>query len=593
MWWSLQIAKDEAKSWQDCESSLHSVIDMGQIASQPSPNEEMLSMESLPSPSLLPLNEEVESSLLFSVLSSNEIQQIEPLISEMMQEIESLDTETVQSSNSEMEQQIESLDTETVQPSNSDVVQQSSNSEMVQQSSNSEMVQQSSNSEMVQQSSNSEMVQQSSNSEMEQQIESLNSEVVQKSPNTEVDQQSSELEVIPPNTEGIQGSPNDEMPSSLDDTSIEIRPTTLNFSHQPISAHCISPHETISPIQMQSLSKYVTVTGNQYRNLFFLALRFKNPVIIQKHFGFSTNTLHVSKETCILVDAKSPTLKMKIVEPTVLFKFQNQQGKNPTECELLQMLFPWNSLLVKKFYIRTLFVVSYTNPFKSIWIRVRKNSAFRTLVKMYYSCIQKSEPFTTEVASTLRFFKRNNAMNIENFNNWYALAHHMTVQNMFHVFNRDPSICFGRTLFQIMKRSSQLILSPQHPPPDFYTCQTTLSDTDPVGIACRIVDSKVEYVSVMILSFTKEWFLDTNNMSCCFVPTDRYAMCRFWFPLLKDKTTWEKFGMEWYLSNFLENTVHLISVIDWVSVQSSEPYRHIPNDLIQIYKILMGNVKSR
>ncbi|GFQ80880.1 hypothetical protein TNCT_202241, partial [Trichonephila clavata] len=143
MWWSLQIAKDEAKSWQGkqtlnrkwrrftnkseslendyvsmelqkieyCESSLHSVIDMDQIASQPS-NQEMLSMESLPSPSLLPSNEEVESSLLFSILSSNEIQQIEPLISEMMQEIESLDTETVQSSNSEMEQQIESLDTE-------------------------------------------------------------------------------------------------------------------------------------------------------------------------------------------------------------------------------------------------------------------------------------------------------------------------------------------------------------------------------------------------------------------------------------------------------------------------------------------------
>ncbi|GFR20135.1 hypothetical protein TNCT_452951 [Trichonephila clavata] len=111
---------------------------MDQIASQPSPNQEMLSMESLPSPSLLPSNEEVESSLLFSILSSNEIQQIEPLISEMMQEIESLDTETVQSSNSEMEQQIESLDTE--------MVQQSSNSEMVQQSSNSEMVQQSSNS---------------------------------------------------------------------------------------------------------------------------------------------------------------------------------------------------------------------------------------------------------------------------------------------------------------------------------------------------------------------------------------------------------------------------------------------------------------
>ncbi|GFR34143.1 hypothetical protein TNCT_24291 [Trichonephila clavata] len=63
---------------------------------------------------------------------------------------------------------------------------------------------------------NSEMEQQieSLNSEVVQQIESLNSEVVQQSPNTEVDQQSSELEVVPPNTEELQGSPNDEMPSS-------------------------------------------------------------------------------------------------------------------------------------------------------------------------------------------------------------------------------------------------------------------------------------------------------------------------------------------------------------------------------------------
>ncbi|GFW98046.1 uncharacterized protein TNCV_1203471 [Trichonephila clavipes] len=144
-----------------------------------------------------------------------------------------------------------------------------------------------------------------------------------------------------------------------------------------------------------------------------------------------------------------------------------------------------------------------------------------------------------------------------------------------------------------MKRSSQHVISPQHPPPDFYTCRTTLSDTDLVVIACRIINSKVEYVSVMILSYTKEWFLDINNISCCFVPMERYAMCQYWFPLMKDKTTWENFGLGWYLSNLLENSIHLTSLIDWVSIQSSEPYRHIRNDLMQIYKILVGDVKSR
>ncbi|GFQ75502.1 uncharacterized protein TNCT_124101 [Trichonephila clavata] len=212
---------------------------------------------------------------------------------------------------------------------------------------------------------------------------------------------------------------------------------------------------------------------------------------------------------------------------------------------------------------------------------------------MYYSCIAKSYPFTTNVASTLRFFKRIQTMSIENFNTWYPLAQHMTTPYMHELFNHAPSIVFGRILFQILKRSSQHVLSPQHPPPEFYTCQTTLSDTDPVGIACRIVNSKVEYVSVMILSYIKEWFLDTNNMSCCFVPTNRNTLCKFWFPLLKDKATWENFGLGWYLSNLLLNSIHLISLIDYVSVQSSEPYRYIRNDLIQIYYILRGEVNSR
>ncbi|GFY64069.1 uncharacterized protein TNIN_184021 [Trichonephila inaurata madagascariensis] len=136
---------------------------------------------------------------------------------------------------------------------------------------------------------------------------------------------------------------------------------------------------------------------------------------------------------------------MKIIDPTVLFMFQNREGKNPSECELLQMLSPWTSFLVKKCYIRTLFVVSHINPFKSIWTRVRKNSTFQALVKMYYSCIEKSDPFTAEEASTLRFFKRNKTMNIENFNTWYPLAHHMTTPNMFQFFNHDPAIVFGRT----------------------------------------------------------------------------------------------------------------------------------------------------
>ncbi|GFT26049.1 uncharacterized protein NPIL_17121 [Nephila pilipes] len=395
-------------------------------------------------------------------------------------------------------------------------------------------------------------------------------------------------------------SPNEEMelpheisPSttteSAPSTSIEINPSNLNYNHQTINIHCVSPHEPISQHQMENLKKYVIVTGNQYRNLHFLALRFKNPVIIQKHFGVPTNTLRVPPETCILVDTTSPTLKMKIAEPTMLFTFEShpEDIRNPSEKDLLEMLFPRRYFVYKTFYMRTLFVISYVNPFKSIWTRARKNSAFHALVKMYLSCIQRVEPFTIEVASTMRFFKRNNRVNIENFTTWYPLAYDMTIENMIHLFKHEPTVCFARSLFQILKRSDQHVLPPHHPPPDFYTCQTTLNDEDPVGVACRIVDSKVEYVSVMILSYTKEWFLDTNNMSCCFVPTSRLAMCKHWFPLLKDKQTWETFGQTWYVSDLMKHCIQLSSLIDWVSIQTSEPYRHIRNDLIQVYQILL------
>ncbi|GFR26122.1 uncharacterized protein TNCT_114891 [Trichonephila clavata] len=159
----------------------------------------------------------------------------------------------------------------------------------------------------------------------------------------------------------------------------EIHPADLKTGDEPVSVHYISPHDTISTIPTQRLSHYVTVTGNQHRNLFFLALRFKNPVIIQKHFGFSSCTLQMPKETCLLVDVNCPTLKLNLVEPTLLFTFQTRQGKSPTECELLQMLFPKNSLVVMQCYVRTLFVVSRCNPFQSMWTRIRKNGAFQGL----------------------------------------------------------------------------------------------------------------------------------------------------------------------------------------------------------------------
>ncbi|GFX62990.1 hypothetical protein TNCV_1100831 [Trichonephila clavipes] len=61
--------------------------------------------------------------------------------------------------------------------------------------------------------------------------------------------------------------------------------------------------------------------------------------------------------------------------------------------------------------------------------------------------------------------------------------------------------------------------------PDFYTCQTNLSDTDPVGIVCCIINSKVEYVSVdfvlpqrMVFGYQQHVLLFFPQETICHAP---------------------------------------------------------------------------
>ncbi|GFQ72837.1 hypothetical protein TNCT_593911 [Trichonephila clavata] len=109
------------------------------------------------------------------------------------------------------------------------------------------------------------------------QFESPNAEVIQPLPNAKVIQ-------LLPNVEVIQPLPNHELSTFLN--SIEIHPADLNTSNEPVSVHYISPHEIISPIQTQSLSKYVTVTGNQHRNLFFLLFGSKTQSLFKNILDF-------------------------------------------------------------------------------------------------------------------------------------------------------------------------------------------------------------------------------------------------------------------------------------------------------------------
>lgn len=381
-------------------------------------------------------------------------------------------------------------------------------------------------------------------------------------------------------------------PSSTDSI-VTISPRELGAKGScPIVGHYVSGHTIISCPDLTYLAPFLCVAGNCYRHFCFIGIGFKNPIIVYKPFG--SNRLKIPPETCVLVEASTDTLYLEIAEPTFLFTYRFHT--TPSEMSLLETLFPPKIFITKAADIRTLYAITAYNPFKAIWTQTRKNSAYQSLVKLFNSCVLHNGDFTIEVASTLRHFRRNliRIENLNTFSSWWPLAFNMAKLSMKVCFDKQPSADFGKELTRILNRTHRHQISNKHPPEDFYLCQITLSDTEPVGIACRIVDCKVEYVSVMVLSFTKELFMDSNNITCCFDKrSPDVVMCSHWFPLFKNKDTWKSFGLQWYTRKLLENAKNLIFVIDWLSVQTALPYRYMKTDLMQVFEILTGKVKPR
>ncbi|GFS69028.1 hypothetical protein TNCV_275931 [Trichonephila clavipes] len=115
---------------------------------------------------------------------------------------------------------------------------------------------------------------------------SLNEEVLESEPSPSLLPSNEQFESVQqlPNTEVVQHLPNHEPSTSLN--SVEIHPADFNVSNRPVSAYSVSPHEIISLIKIQSLSKYVTVTGNQHRNLFFWLFGLKTQSLFKNILDF-------------------------------------------------------------------------------------------------------------------------------------------------------------------------------------------------------------------------------------------------------------------------------------------------------------------
>lgn len=367
-------------------------------------------------------------------------------------------------------------------------------------------------------------------------------------------------------------------------------PSTSSFSQAQIPSFVkVIPN---TPLNIHNLENYVDIVGNKINNIHFIALRFKNPIVIPNNIANST--ICIGKDHCIAVNTNHH-LKIFSKDGGLVFLLDNlNRMKSHLEFELLKNLFPKQNFLISVFHIRTLYVASHFNPFQTIWRVIQKSLAFRGLVKMLESCVLKTSPFTFEIAAMMRHFRRNSSVDMFKFSNWYPMAQFLCQSNYDLCFYHAPTTEYGKMLFKILKRIKSHQIATNHPPPDFYTCQISLDNTIPVGIACCIVNDRVEFVSPMVVSYTDSWYKDNTYTPCCFSPHDpRPATCRNWFPLMKDKETWLTFGCTWYMNKYLQKMIHLTSIIDWLSIQTTEHYKHMRTDLLQIFVMLYGSVRSR
>lgn len=340
---------------------------------------------------------------------------------------------------------------------------------------------------------------------------------------------------------------------------------------------------------------YLEVSGNSYKNYFFIAVRFLNPVLFSQ---FGSTGLKTSEKRCVVVSSNSPLVKM---DKSMLFfttkRFSSLQW-GLVEDKLLHNCFDLEFILHKTHNARMFYAVTTKNPFATLWKPTKKSIAFNALVKLFNSCVLNVVPFTAREAALLRHFQRNKREK-NTFSSWIYLAMSMTRERMNLGFLHIADARFGKQIHTILKRSDNHVTPFNHPPTDFYECRLTLCDTEPVGIACCIYHSKTLYVSNMVMTHTILCFSDTQHVKirCLNDFGNQYGgnetKCNFWFPLYKNRSTWENFGLEWYLKDRFDKCLKLVGILDWLSAQKADVYCNMKIDLLQVFEILTGMYKIR
>lgn len=326
----------------------------------------------------------------------------------------------------------------------------------------------------------------------------------------------------------------------------------------------------MSHLNPDLLQNFIHVYGNQYQDVYFLALRSKYPI-------FFDEPLDPTLQDYILVQRGEKCFKFIWKHLTLVFMDVSDCIPDMSVHYFLIQFIPQSDLLYRFYYSNVLYLVTRQNPFHSLLQKCRKSLAYHALCR-FWETRQSRQSLTLVDITQLRFFKRYDGQ-LERFNSWSPFVFELCWNACVWTTYASPSACLGRKVHAILKRSESDIVGPMRPSLEFYQCEILMTDSMPVGVAFRLAygPKRLEYVSPMVVSKPHTVFRDVSSV-----------ICNRWLPLYQNPAAWHAYGINYYVNGLSRNKKEIKWILDWLRTQRAEKYQHLFADLTYVGYILWG-----
>ncbi|GIY04383.1 uncharacterized protein CDAR_54191 [Caerostris darwini] len=345
-----------------------------------------------------------------------------------------------------------------------------------------------------------------------------------------------------------------------------------------------STEYTTKSLSQIDVTQYVDIFGQFLdRTKCFIAIRFKQHLVHYRGNGYLQNPIKPPENSVIVVGPQIPAISMETKSNVLVFQVHGHglNGYIPvpsaSEHDLLRSILSREYIITDVMERNTLFALVKVNPLIKKWKQCRRDKAYRAMVHLTTQAL--NDDFNINDLPYLRFFKRNKYDPVH-FNTWYLLIHRITFKHVSRYILKLPSTQLFHQIYQIFNKSET---HEWVAPSDIYQCEILFVDNVPLGVAFRMENDMVEYVSPMVVSYQTQVYKDSN-----------YIECNRWIPLYQSKEHWKTYGVSWYVCRLGYESETLKSVLAWLAIQTVEKYRLLYMDLCQVYEIVYGgDVKTR